>query len=660
MNKRLKRLLRSMLVIGLVAIGVPLATMSAASAHTPNLTKSCAGITVSGSSYESINTNTLGIRIDGGAWTTKTFATSGSLTVAVPQDGLVHSYDAYVHTTNANAAYSHDYSGTVGPCGDQHVTAVLWDKTPPTCAADGALVPKSEPAGITVDASPSGTGPGHYTITFTAKAGYAIDGATSQTIDVLPKLMGDQCATSVQPVDPTITNPTCTGPGTSTAGSITLPADGGGISYSKAGTVVTATADATHKFVSVPSGWVLVDSHHATYTASFSSPEGYPDCVVQLPTPVPPTASAPTCDTDGDLVVGTTVHVVTRVDGTVVTQDTHYGPGKHDLSYTAESGYTFAGGTTSSSSVEVKGMTLDCPATPVSPSVTQSVCTGPGTHTEPVVVPGDVPGDHITYVYDAVSHVVTATPDAGFALVDLPSGWVLGEGSATYLVTLTDPGLCLVEVDVPVAPVASEPTCSVDGALTVSPTEHVVTTVDDTLVSAETTFGPGEHTVAYAPASGYVFAGEVVTSTVVTVLPSTQDCPTGVVTPIVTQSVCTGPGTKSDPVVTLGDLEGDHVSYIYDSTLHLVTATPDEGFVLTDLPDGWAALEDGSATYTVTLTDPGSCDSTVSPPTVTPPTVIPPSLPDTGAPANLALLAGQGALLVLLGSGLLLWRRVRG
>lgn len=660
MNKPKSNLLRSMLVIGLIALGVPLATMSAASAHTPNLTKSCAGITVSGSSYEAINTNTLGIRIDGGSWTTKTFAVSDSLTVAVPQDGLVHTYDAYVHTTNTNTAYSHDYFGVVGPCGNLHVSAVLWDKTAPTCAADGALLVKSEPAGITVDVSPAGTGPGHYTITFTAQAGYAIDGATSQTIDVLPKLTGDQCASIVQPVDPTITEPTCTGPGTSTAGSITLPADGDGISYTLVGDVVTATADAAHKLVTVPSGWVLLDSHHATYTASFSPPEGYPDCVAQLPTPVPPTASAPTCDTDGDLVVGTTEHVVTRVDGTIVTQDTHYGPGTHELSYTAAFGYVFAGGSTSSSSVEVKAMTQDCPTTPASPSVTQSVCNGPGTHTEPVVLPGDVPGDHITYVYDAVSHVVTATPDPGFALVDLPSGWVLSDGSATYAVDLTDPGPCLVEVAVPVAPVPTEPTCSVDGALTVTPTEHVGTTVDDTLVSEATAFGPGEHTISYAPAPGYTFAGEVVTSTVVTVLPSTKDCPAEVAAPAVTQSVCTGPGTKSDPVVTPGDLEGDHVSYAYDSTLHLVTATPDEGFVLANLDAAWVALENGSATYAVSLTDPGSCEVIVSPPTVDPPsTVLPPSLPNTGAGSDLGVLAGLGTLLLLLGTVLFRRGRVR-
>jgi len=556
----------SVLVVAVVGLGIPLLVAGPASAHTPNLTKSCSGITVSGTSYESWNVNTLGIRIDGGAWTTKTFAVSDSLTVAVPQDGVVHTYDAYVHTTNPNTAYSHDYSGTVGPCGNKHVTAVLWDKTDPTCSVDGSLVPKTEPTGITVDKSPSGTGPGHYTLTFIAQAGYVIDGPTTQTIDVLPKLTGDQCATTVQPVAPTFANPVCTGPGSGNPGSITLPADGGGISYSKAGNVVTATADATHKFVSLPTGWTLVDSHHATYTVTFDVPDGYPACLEELPVPVPPSASEPTCDTDGDLVVSPVAHVVTRVDGTVVDATTHYGPGTHALTYTAAAGYAFADGATTSFSIGVAGKTLDCPATPVSPSVTQSVCTGPGTHSDPVVVPGDLPGDHITYVYDAGTHVVAATPDAGYVLVDLPEGWVSGEGSATFLVTLVDPGACLVDTEV--------------------------------------------------------------------------------VSPQVTQSVCTGNGTKSKPVVTLGDVDGDHVSYEYDASSHVVTATPDAGYALAGLPSGWVLLESGSATYQVTLTDPGTCQVIVSPPTTHPPVHhVPSALPNTGGPVGWLAVGGLVALL---------------
>lgn len=656
-KRRMRRSLLSVLAVVLVAFGLPLAIMSPASAHTPNLTKSCSGITVTGSWYESKDTNTLGIKVDGGAWTTKTFTISDSLTVPVPQDGLVHTYKAYVHTTNSNSTFSKDYEGTVGPCGKKHVTAAQFTKTDPTCAADGKLVVTEQPEGVEVSRSPyPGTGPGHYTITFRAKSGYALDGPTKQIIEVLPKLTGDQCATEVQPVKPTITHPTCTGPGTGTAGSFILPANGGGVAYTKSGNVVTATADGTHKFVSLPSGWTLVDSHHATYQVNYVAPDGYPACLVDLAVPVPPVAVLPTCDTDGDLVVGTTPHVVTRVDGDVVTEDTHFGPGTHEVSYAAAPGYAFEEGAEATFSLVVKGKTLDCPVTPVDPTVTQSVCTGPGTHTEPVVVPGDVPGDHIEYVYDEESQLVTASPEAGYALANLPDGWESQEdGTATFAVELDDPGPCLVEIEVPTPPVPTEPTCDVDGALTVMPTTHVVTTVDGNVVEGETGFGPGEHTVAYAPAAGYTFAREVVTEKLIVVLPSTKDCPTGVVSPTVAQSVCTGPGTHSEPVVTPGDAEGDHVSYAYDSVTRIVTATPDTGFVLAEMPAGWTGLENGEATFQVVLTDPGPCLVTVvEPPTTGVDTVVagptPSTLPNTGAPALWPALAG---LVLLLGGGLL-------
>ncbi|HEX7716987.1 MAG TPA: LPXTG cell wall anchor domain-containing protein [Marmoricola sp.] len=563
----------SVLVVALVAIGVPLLVAGPASAHTPNIVTDCHSITVKGDSYESQNYNTLGIKIDDGDWTTKQFWTSGTLTVSLPQDGQLHTYQAYVHTNNPNQAYSKDYSGTIRACGTTHVTAVLWTKTDPTCSADGALVKKTEPAGVKATPNPSsGTGPGHYVITFSALTGYTLDGPTSQVIDVLPKLTGDQCATIVQPVTPTVTNPACTGPGTKTPGSITLPTDGGGISYTKAGNVVTATADATHKFVTLPAGWTLVDSHHATYTVTFTEPGDYPECLVVLPTPVPPVASEPDCDTDGDLVVSPVAHVIVKVGTTVISAPTHFGPGSYSLSYTAAAGYTFADGTVKTFPVDVAAKTLDCPATPVSPTVTQSVCTGPGTHSDPVVTFGDVEGDHITYSYDPETHVVTATPDFGYVLVDLPDGWEPGEGSASFLVVLVEPGACLVE--------------------------------------------------------------------------------TTVVSPSVTQSVCTGNGTKSDPVVTPGDVEGDHVSYLYDATSRVVTASPDQGYELANLPSGWAGQENGTATFQVVLTDPGSCAVVVSPPTTTGHTQVhvPGSLPNTGGP-NLWLAAG--GLVLLLGGGLL-------
>lgn len=98
-------------VLGLAFLASP------ASAHSPSGEGTCSGVTAKGEGYEAGDTNTLGVRLDGGPWTTKTFSITDSVTIPVPQDGQTHTWEAYVHTTNANQAYSHDYSGNVGPCG---------------------------------------------------------------------------------------------------------------------------------------------------------------------------------------------------------------------------------------------------------------------------------------------------------------------------------------------------------------------------------------------------------------------------------------------------------------------------------------------------------------------------------------------------------------
>ena len=197
------------------------------------------------------------------------------------------------------------------------------------------------------------------------------------------------------------------------------------------------------------------------------------------------------------------------------------------------------------------------------------------------------------------------------------------------------------------------------------PTDHVITTVDDEVIESETVLGAGEHTIEYAPAAGYRFAGEVQTSFPILVPSKTNDCPAAVVSPTVTQSVCTGQGTHSEPVVKLGDVEGDHVSYVYDAATHVVTVTPDQGFALANLPTGWTLQENRTATYVVTLTDPGPCLVTVvSPPTATNPVVQvqgpkahhPALLPNTGGPNQWLALGG---LVLLLGGGALVSRERR-
>ncbi len=73
------------------------------------------------------------------------------------------------------------------------VKPVQYGTTAPTCEVDGSLVVKNQPQGVTATQSPAGTGPGTYTITFTAAKDFVLAGKATQQVTVLPKLTGDEC-----------------------------------------------------------------------------------------------------------------------------------------------------------------------------------------------------------------------------------------------------------------------------------------------------------------------------------------------------------------------------------------------------------------------------------------------------------------------------------
>lgn len=81
------------------------------------------------------------------------------------------------------------------------VAPVPYEKTDPTCETDGALVPTTQPTGVTASQEPEGTGPGTYVITFTADPGYELSGPSTQTITVLGRT-GPPC--DVAAVAPTV------------------------------------------------------------------------------------------------------------------------------------------------------------------------------------------------------------------------------------------------------------------------------------------------------------------------------------------------------------------------------------------------------------------------------------------------------------------------
>jgi hypothetical protein len=75
------------------------------------------------------------------------------------------------------------------------VTASAPSKTPPTCTKNGSLVIPSV-AHVSYESSPSGTGPGTYTVTAFARVGYVLEGTDQWTIKVLPDLNGEKCASN--------------------------------------------------------------------------------------------------------------------------------------------------------------------------------------------------------------------------------------------------------------------------------------------------------------------------------------------------------------------------------------------------------------------------------------------------------------------------------
>ncbi|HET6652210.1 MAG TPA: hypothetical protein VFH10_06175, partial [Nocardioides sp.] len=64
----------------------------------------------------------------------------------------------------------------------------------------GTLVAKGQPAGVTATQSPAGTGPGTYTITFTAAKDFVLSGSSTQQVTVLAQLTGAACDNGTVPV----------------------------------------------------------------------------------------------------------------------------------------------------------------------------------------------------------------------------------------------------------------------------------------------------------------------------------------------------------------------------------------------------------------------------------------------------------------------------
>jgi LPXTG-motif cell wall-anchored protein len=490
--------------------------------------------------------------------------------------------------------YSQNDSKTIslsGNCTPTHTPAAP-TATQPTCAVLTGTIHIPTDAGVTykVDGTTrtgdaTGLSLGAHTVTASSST-LTLTNPTSWTFTFVAT--SQDCRTQIPiPAEPRPTPPTC-----STDGSLTL-VNGDHYTWSdnKAPNVVgTHTVTAT-----AAQGFVFTNGKTTqTYTVEVLGATN--NCSVELvaPTVVQPRCTGPGTSSPGSITPGTSAHVTYVLNGTVVTATTQV-----PYAFSPTSGWVLSGDHRTATYTVTLIPAGDCltEVIPVVPDVVQSVCTGPGTHSDPVITPADTVG--ITYSVNGT--VVTATPKTGYKLGTAP-GWVAGpNGTATYTVTLTDPGACLVET-IPVAPSVEQSVCtgpgtSSDPVITPADTVGITYTVNGNVVTA--TANTGYVLDASAP---WVLDKETGTATYTVTFTDPGSCLVIVVpvAPTVQQAVCTGPGTSTEPVITPATTE--HITYAVNG--NVVTATPDQGYAL-GASDGWTIdQETGIGSYTVTLVVP--------------------------------------------------------
>jgi hypothetical protein len=116
-----KALIVLLVILGLIMLGTTRST-AAQLRHTPSGGADCSHVWAQGTSYEAGDTNTLTVSVDGDTDTVD-FATDGYLDMAIPNDGVEHTWSWAVDTTNPDPAYSDSGSGTI-TCGDRPVTRI--------------------------------------------------------------------------------------------------------------------------------------------------------------------------------------------------------------------------------------------------------------------------------------------------------------------------------------------------------------------------------------------------------------------------------------------------------------------------------------------------------------------------------------------------------
>jgi LPXTG-motif cell wall-anchored protein len=139
------------------------------SAHIPSHSVSCDGATITAEAFDAVDTNTATVYIDSTEVFEQTFGTFISETVAVPEDGAVHSVRFVIDVDLADggevpAGWELDVTEEVGPCGEVPTTTTTTTTTtePPTTTTEpppssstsppSSSTPTTEPGDLSIAA----------------------------------------------------------------------------------------------------------------------------------------------------------------------------------------------------------------------------------------------------------------------------------------------------------------------------------------------------------------------------------------------------------------------------------------------------------------------------------------------------------------------------
>lgn len=418
-------------------------------------------------------------------------------------------------TLPAGTVVTRRFCNAVANIGPKSVTpSVTW--TDPGCSNDNTPSWRGESVeGVSYALTAGEVAPDKSaTVTATLQPGYVL---AAGALAIFENKFGPvvDCTGKVAPQVPFVSQPKCTGPGTSSDFVVTLPTGPAGVSYGRIAGFVTATVTASDTVfsASLPGDWERVSDSFARFPVEEKTAG---ECLVEI-TADAPSATDNTCQTDGHLLLPLDVDSAYQWTG-----DTTDAPGMHTVTAVADAGYTLTGQVTWTLTVPAAGSGLDCPTsakevTPLEPTWVEAKCAS-----DPRVDYTAVQG--VSYattgtVAPGQTVTVTASPLKNYKLKSgvasswghtfkaKPSGAACGNGDGDPVVPNPEPAPTEVT---PNYPSATEADCSHRGFLVVPPQPAGVLMTRSGSV-------PGDVTFTFAPADGYVFPADAKTSVTVTV-----------------------------------------------------------------------------------------------------------------------------------------------